>query len=278
MNQHSTNFATNDGQIFLLDVCRIIIARKWLVLLFPVLAVLTAVSYLAMTKSVFECRASILVGQVGEGNFVKNPAVIVQYVSEKYRVRDRTVKRSYPRVVAVDFDKKDSNSVVIIKVADFTPKGAKAYLFEIVEDILLDQKQLYEENLQMKNEYLQTLTAQIAANESYQKQLDTHIDQTAKKDPAQAAVLALERGQLLAIIPDLVEQQYQLRASINNLDSYPAHLLSEPQLPENPVRPRRALVLLLALISGGISGITAAFIAEVIKFGRTENLTVMDKN
>ena len=262
-----------NSDLFLLDVWRIVAARKWLVLLFPVLTVLIAVLYLALTKPVFESSASLLAGQVGKANLVRNPAVIVRHVSEKYRVYDRTVKRVYPRVVAVDFDKKDSSNVVVVKVADFSPEGARAYLMKVVEDILVEQKQLYEESLQIKNEYLQTLTAQIAAYRDYEAQLDKHIDQAGRKDPAQAAVLALERGKFLGAMPDLAVQHYQLRTSMSDLESYPAHLLWEPQLPEKPGRPRRVLVLLLASISGGIFGIIAAFIAEMIKLGRTENFS-----
>jgi uncharacterized protein involved in exopolysaccharide biosynthesis len=55
-------------------------------------------------------------------------------------------------------------------------------------------------------------------------------------------------------------------------------LLWEPQLPEKPVRPRRVLILLLALISGVVFGITAASAAEMIKLGRAENLPAKGKS
>ena len=273
MNEQNAAPVPKYSDFFLLDLWRIVVVRKWLVLLFPVLTVLVAVLYLALTKPVFECRASILVGQVGKENLVRNPAVIVRHVSEKYRVHDRTVKRIYPKVVAVSFDKADSGNVIFVTVADFTPVGAKTFLMKVVDDVLAEQKQLFEESVQIQKERLQALDAEIALMEDHRKQLDRHIDQTAMKDLTQAAVLVLERGKFIATMPTILAQRHQLLVLLSHLESYPAQLLWEPELPEKPVRPRRVLVLLLALISGGIFGITAALITELIKLGRTENFS-----
>lgn len=264
IDNHFKSHGVSEDEISLAEIWQILTTRKWLVLAAPVITVLLAVTYLALTKPLFESTAHVLIGQVARGQLVKNPAVLVTELKEKYRVDDKSISQVYPRLYSVSFDKKDSSSILLLKTEGHTPQGVKAYLTEITEEVLMEQKRLFEQGIQLKQAHLQALTDQVENFEAYQIQLDKRIEDIAKKDPTQAAILAVEKGKFLATMPDLENQRFELQNSMREYESYPAKLISEPRLPEKPFKPKRALVLLSAAFLGLIFGIVAAFFAEYV--------------
>jgi uncharacterized protein involved in exopolysaccharide biosynthesis len=265
MNNQIESLDIGENEISLIEIWQILIARKWLIMAVPAMTVLIASVYLALAKPEFEYMANILIGQIGRGQLVKNPGVIAKELSEKYRVDDNTAPKVLPRLSSVSFDKNGTGSIVSFKAIDHTPIGAKAYLDEIVKEVLEEEIRLFEQGIQLKLAHLQSLTDQIKAFEAYQLQLEKHIEDVNKLDPAQAAILAVEQGKFLAIMPDLENQKYILQTSMSESESYPTKLIGESRLPEKPFRPKRALVLLLAGMSGLMLGIIAAFLADYIE-------------
>ena len=105
-NQHQVPGNGRD-EITLLDIWQILVARKWVILSMPIIALLLGLIYLLQATEIYECSARILVGQAGVGRQVENPAVIVQKIAEKYRVYDNTVSRDLPRVSSEKKKKKE---------------------------------------------------------------------------------------------------------------------------------------------------------------------------
>jgi len=264
MNNQIESFEPGENEISLIEVWQILNARKWLVIGAPVITILLAVVYLTLAKPLFECTAQILIGQTGRGQLVRNPAVIAKELSEKYRVDDNLAPNVHPRLSSVSFDKKDTGSIVSLKAIDYNPLGAKTYLDGIVKEVLEEEKRLFDQGIQLKLAHLQSLTDQIKAFQSYQVQLEKHIENVNKQDPAQAAILAVEKGKFLAIMPDLEEQKYVIQTSMSESESFPAKLIGGLRLPEKPFKPKRNSVLLLAGLSGLIFGIIAAFFVELV--------------
>ena len=262
-NQHQVPGNGRD-EITLLDIWQILVARKWVILSMPIIALLLGLLYLLQATEIYECSARILVGQAGVGRQVENPAVIVQKIAEKYRVYDNTVSRDLPRVSSVVHDKKDTGIIVQIKTADATAKGAKQYLEQVVAEILAGQRTLFEQEMELKQTRLKTLSDRLEAVETFQQELEGRIAKVGQQDPAQAAVLAVEKGNFLKLASDLKRERYTLQTEMSSVVFYPAELVGVPHLPSRPIKPKRIIVILLSGISGLLLGIMAAFLAESI--------------
>ncbi|MDX9833804.1 MAG: Wzz/FepE/Etk N-terminal domain-containing protein [Desulfobulbus sp.] len=268
MNHQKQMPVARGNEITLFDIWQILVARKWVILIAPVLTMVLAVLYLVQTGTVYECSAQILVGQICKEHPIANPAVLVQRLVEKYRVDDKMVTKGLPYISSVSSDKKNTASIVLLKAVDATAEGARRYLEQVVAEFLAEQHKLFEQELEIRHTRLQALSHRLEVVEAHQQELEKHIDKMGRQDPAQAAILVVEKGGFLTLTSGLEKERFNLQTEISAVDSYPTELLGVPYLPEKSIRPKRTLVLLLAGVSGLILGVTLAFVAEFITAAR----------
>ena len=264
MDSQQQILGTGRDEITLFDIWQILVARKWVVLSLPIIALLLSVFYLTQATELYECSARVMVGQAGVERLVENPAVIVEKLVEKYGVYDKTIIRELPRVSSVVRDKKDTGNIVQIKAVDATASGAKMYLEKVVAEVLARQHALFEQEMEIKQKRLMTLSGRLEGVEDFLQELERRIGLMDRQDPAQATVLAVEKGGFLRLASDLKRERYDLQTEMSTVVFYPAELLGVPHLPQKPIKPKRPLVLLLAVIFGLLLGIMSAFLAEFI--------------
>ena len=264
MDSQQQILGTGRDEITLLDVWQILVARKWVALSPPFIALLLGVFYLMQVTELYECSARVLVGQAGIERLVENPAVTVEKIVEKYRVEDKTVKRELPRLSSVFRDKKDTGNILQIKAVDATANGAKLYLEQVVAQVLASQHILFEQEMEKKQTRLEALSDQLERVEAFLQELEGRIGKMDRQDPAQATVLAVEKGGFLRMASDLKRERYTLQTEMSTVVFYPTELLGVPHLPSKPIKPKRPLVLLLAGIFGLLLGIMAALLAEFV--------------
>ena len=255
---------TRVDEITFFDIWQILVARKWVVLSAPIIALLLSALFLTQTTVEYECSAQVLVGQVGTGHKVEDAAVLVQKLAEKYRVYDKAAVKDLPRVSSVVQNKQAAGNIMQIKAVDTTAQGAKVYLERVVAEILAEHLTLYEREIDFKQMRLKALSNRLKTVETFQQELDGRIAKMDRLDPAQATVLAVEKGGFLNLASELEKESFDLQKDLSKVDSYPSKLLGMPNLPEKPYKPKQVLVILLAGISGLAVGITAAFIVEFI--------------
>ena len=188
----------------------------------------------------------------------------VEKIVEKYRVEDKTVKRELPRLSSVFRDKKDTGNILQIKAVDATANGAKLYLEQVVAQVLASQHILFEQEMEKKQTRLEALSDQLERVEAFLQELEGRIGKMDRQDPAQATVLAVEKGGFLRMASDLKRERYTLQTEMSTVVFYPTELLGVPHLPSKPIKPKRPLVLLLAGIFGLLLGIMAALLAEFV--------------
>ena len=264
MDSQQQILGTGRDEITRLDVWQILVARKWVALSPPFIALLLGVFYLMQVTELYECSARVLVGQAGIERLVENPAVTVEKIVEKYRVEDKTVKRELPRLSSVFRDKKDTGNILQIKAVDATANGAKLYLEQVVAQVLASQHILFEQEMEKKQTRLEALSDQLERVEAFLQELEGRIGKMDRQDPAQATVLAVEKGGFLRMASDLKRERYTLQTEMSTVVFYPTELLGVPHLPSKPIKPKRPLVLLLAGIFGLLLGIMAALLAEFV--------------
>ena len=270
------NPGARGGEVNLFEIWQILVARKWLVLSVPVATILLAAVYVMQATPLFECSARVLIGQVGQvGHLgqgvqvvqVEKPAVLVQKLGEKYLVWDKTHFSVRPRVSSISLDKKDTGTIIQIDVVDQSAKGAKLFLEQTVAEILSEQLKVFEQTTEVKRTRLKTLADQLVTLETYQQELARRIAKKDNQDPAQATVLAVEKGSFLKLASELDSERYALQRELDAVNSYPSQLIQVPSLPKKPINVKPSLVILFAGIFGLLLGGVATFFAEfILKF------------
>jgi capsular polysaccharide biosynthesis protein len=263
---HNTNqqLISADDEIDLIDLWRVLVKRKVIVLVVPIISLLAGILYLLLTPSVYESRAVIQVGQVGQVGQVEIPAILVQRLKEKYRIDDKTVISKMPNVKGISLDKKGANSVITLLAQDYSAKGAQQYLTFEIQALLGEHALLYNQSMDIQRQRLQSLGKQMSSVNAFIEELSSHIEAVRKLDPAQGAILAVEKGKLLTYAPDLEAQYVTLQLALSDIQSQPTTVLQNPTLPERQAKPKPMLVLVMALMSGLIIGVVAAFIGEFL--------------
>ena len=282
MSDMNHNPGARGGEVNLFEIWQILVARKWLVLSVPVATILLAVVYVMQATPLFECSARVLIGQVGQvGHLgqgvqvvqVEKPAVLVQKLGEKYLVWDKTHFSVRPRVSSISLDKKDTGTIIQIDVVDQSAKGAKLFLEQTVAEILSEQLKVFEQTTEVKRTRLKTLADQLVTLETYQQELARRIAKKDNQDPAQATVLAVEKGSFLKLASELDGERYVLQKELDAVNSYPSQLIQVPSLPKKPINVKPSLVILFAGIFGLLLGGVATFFAEfILKFRQKAHL------
>lgn len=270
MQDTNRQSAPADDEINLIDLWRVIAKRKVLVLAMPVLLLLVAVMYLLITPAIFESRAVIQVGQVapigqvGPVGQIEAPAALVQRLKEKYRVDDKDPVPEMPRVTEISLNKKGPSNAVTFLVQDHSAEGAQKHLTQVMQALLAEHTTLYNQAMNAQRQRLQSLNKQMHALNDYSETLSAHVEAVRKQDPAQAAILAIEKGKLLTDAPRLESEYTALQLAMSDIQSQPTKLLREPTLPNSQIKPKSKLVLVIALVLGFMLGLIAAFFAEFL--------------
>lgn len=266
MNTQNDNqpMPQQDEEYSLVDFWHLLVKRKALVLALPALSLLVAFAYLAMTPPTFESRAVIQVGQVGQVGQVETPAILVQRLKEQYRVDSKDVTNVMPRVTDISVDKKGASNVITILAQDHSAEGAQKYLTQVMQALLADHTKLYNQSMDVQRQRFQSLEKQMQALGDHTEKLSVYIEAVRKLDPAQAAILAIEKAKLLTEIPGLEREHTTLQLALSDIQSQPSKLLREPSLPVSQAKPKRTQMLALAGMLGLILGMVAALVAEFL--------------
>ena len=118
-----------------------------------------------------------------------------------------------------------------------------------------------------------TLSGRLEGVEDFLQELERRIGLMDRQDPAQATVLAVEKGGFLKLASELDSERYALQRELDAVNSYPPQLIQVPSLPKKPINVKPSLVILFAGIFGLLLGGVATFFAEfILKFRQKAHL------
>jgi len=272
-------------EITLKDIWNVLAKHKVLVLAMPLASLLVATTYLLITPAIFESQAVIQIGQVGQAIHVgqlgqviqvgqaiqigqiETPAILVQRLREQYRVGDDDAIMVMPRISDIRLDKKGANFIILL-AQDYSAKGAQKQLAQAVQALLAEHEKRYHQAMDTQQQRLQSRDKQMQQLKELIASLPMAIEAVRKQDSAQAAMLIIEKANLLTEMSSLESEYYALQLALSEIQSYPTKLLREPTLPERQVKPKSKLMAVFALTVGFLLGIMAAFVAEVLAKAR----------
>ena len=210
---------------------------------------------------VYESEAVIEIGKIsGVADNIENPAALVKFLEQKYRVDDSNHNRVLPLVETVGREK-EAPQLVTITAIDHSPEGVQSYLNKIISPILDSHEKKYAELRGLRESELQSITNQISTIEGRYDSL-AHLTKDVT-DRSQAAIMAVEQGSLLSVLADLQKEKAKVSLSLADGMSYQTRLISAPFLPTEPIKPKPVLIMVIGVMLGLIFGVASVFVGEM---------------
>ena len=282
--QNTTQYR-QDEKIDPKELFRVLKKRKNLIWFMTILFTLFSLVYIFISTPVYEVKAMIQIGQVDEKP-IDDVNNIKQKLIHQYDVNSKD-KRELPIVKAISVPKKSTNIFALNIHANNNEEGIK-YIQTVINKIETEYQEktdAYEKN---QKELIKLTKADIEENikslQLMKKELSEYnhkIITLKSEDAALAGIYALQIGQkntelqeLKKYISTLKAKEQVLKLSISPLVMSSTHVVGEIETLENPIKPKKALILIAAFITGLMFSIFLAFFLEFLKGVRNEETEV----
>ncbi|MBI2779679.1 MAG: hypothetical protein HYX62_07865 [Gammaproteobacteria bacterium] len=260
--------ALQEDEISLIDLWRVIIKRKKMIIGSLLLSLLLVGAWIAITKPVYESRAVLGIGQVvqmGQVVQVEASQLLVQRLKEEYRVKDDSEgEQKFPMIKEVKtMEKSLPNGVEIIAQA-YEAQEAQKFLVDVAAKVIKKHQTLFDIGRTEQQRQLESLQNEHDRIEQALSLIEHRVSSLVGSEASLAGLLTLQKDLLLQRLPQIEQQQIAVRLAMSELQSRPSVLLRQPTLPIKPVKPKPALYLALATVLGLMLGVFGAFFAEFV--------------
>ena len=259
----------SDDDVYLLKLWITLANRKGVVLAILLISLITAGLFIFFTPPVYESRAVLQVGQVGQAGQLESPAVLAKrLMTQDDMVREKTTIGKFSPFIQTAFMEKETNLISIIARGP-APDATQGYLAHVIAEVMREHQELfdlarkeYQQSLNRVQSIGQDVDRALAANE---KELGIWVRQPvmAGKVSALRVYFASEKSKLLEQRALLEQRQTDLRMAMS-YHSKPTALIKAPTLAVDPLKPRPLLYFTFALGIGLMLGILCAYVAEFI--------------
>ena len=278
---------TNDDVIDLRELVQTIKKRKKLIYGITGTITLLAIMYAFMyAKPVYEVKAMIEIGKLHAGTKSETPLDNINDVKQKleymYGVKSKK-RNAYPRVKSISVAK-NSKSILGVTVEGRTNKGALSKLNMLIDELkntYADKEKTYTDT---KKELISLTQKDIETAQKDLKNIEkTLIDYNKKilnitqNDAALAGLYTIQISQnqtrmqnLQSRISALKSKEFDLKLSISPLRTIPMHIVGKVEVLNKPIKPKKALIVIVAFITGLMFSIFVVFFREFLRGLREE--------
>ena len=274
--QNNTQYIEED-KIDLRELFAILKRRKKLIWGVTVLFTLLALVYVFIAKPVYEVKTMLEVGQI-DAKPIDDINNIQQKLAYEYQVNVKGKKIELPRVKAISIPKK-SSSILSVIIHGNNNEDAVKYIETVIGKIETDYKEKTDAYTNGQKELIKLTQEDIKENSTslakMRKDLDTYsqkIISLKSEDAALAGIYVLQIGQkqtelqnLKKYISELKNKEQELKLSITPLMMKPTHIVGEIETLDKPIKPKKALITIVAFITGLMLSVFLAFFLEFIK-------------
>lgn len=253
----------NDDEIDLLELWEALKRRRLFILALTLGATLAAAVVVFAMPPTFESRAVIQVGQVAQiwqagqsGQSmqvwaIERPPDLIERLKQEYRVGENDPPNPLPRIEAVEAaDRRNPSAIVEIKAHARTPEEGRAFLRKVTDDLLQQHRKLFVRSISVQREERDRLATAAARIEEDTARFAREIERGASRSNALSAMLLLERSRRLSELSTLRSQIAQWDLLLSPANTYETRLIVEPTLRASPVKPRKALIIVLSGVIG----------------------------
>jgi uncharacterized protein involved in exopolysaccharide biosynthesis len=281
------NTYRNEDIIDLRELVHTLKKRKTLIVSVTGFITLLAALYaFVLAKPLYEVKAMIEIGKINAGTKDEMPLDNLQDVKQKleyiYGVSTKK-RRDFPRVKAISIPKK-SNSFFYIKVESRDNTSAIRYIKTIINDLEHDYAEKINAHINTQKELLNlnqhdiTVTQKNLSNaETLLKNYAQKILDITQKDAALAGLYSMQISDvqsrvqdLQSYISELKQEEYKLKLSLSPLKIKNTEIVGEVEISKTPVKPKKALIVIVAFITGLMFSIFLVFFLSFIQGTKEE--------
>ena len=278
---------TNDDVIDLRELVQTIKKRKKLVYAITgVITLLAALYAFMLAKPVYEVKAMIEMGKLHVGTKSEIPLDNLNDIKQKleYMYGVKSKKRNeYPRVKSISVAK-NSKSIFGVTVEGRTNKGALSKINMLIEELkntYADKEKTYidtQKNLiSLTQKDIETAYINLKNIENTLIDYNKKTLNITQNDAALAGLYTIQISQnqtimqnLQSRISTLKSKEFDLKLSISPLRITPMHIVGKVEVLNKPIKPKKALIVIVAFITGLMLSIFVVFFREFLQGLREE--------
>lgn len=265
MQQNASPSTAPVDEINLMELWRILVRRKWLVLATLIFTLLVLVAYLLIKTPEYQASVSIRIGHVaGAGQLEAGEILTARLLAEFGEDVATGIKRETPYLKRVQGMRGVPDGLVLVSRGD-RPEDAVEFLERVAERIQGTHSEVFSRNVSLISTRIETLRTERDSLERQYADISTLVERLKADDAVQASLLAMERGRLsesmIRTDAEVLAQQQKLMPP----QTEPTLLLNEIVAPARPAAPKATLVLGLGLVLGLVAGVLLVFAAELIE-------------
>lgn len=269
----------DDDEISLLELWQIIARRKALILACFAICLGGGAAFALLKAPVYEVSAKLRIGQV-KGDSSAAPVILENAEELSSRILAQYGKdiaagitRQRPFITTASLQKSVTTTVQLTAEGD-TPEDAARLLEEVVKGVQEAHAGIFENNLKPIADRLKSLDEQRSALKQQYADVTTLVEQLKERDSVQASLVMIERGPIITALNQQDVERLRLSQQLTPPQTRPTELIGEITAPAKPSKPKKALILALAAVSGLMGGVMMAFVMEFLARAKSKNTLV----
>jgi len=272
MDQQEKQFEYGE-EIDLMDYVKVILKRKWLILILVLVTVIVASVFSFYTPKVYKIDTAIEIGTIAREmvrEMIEEPAHLEEKIDSDIYViliggKLGISENKYPKIKTIH---PKNTRLITAEVESSNPELDKNILEEINNLILEDHQGKIKVKKELLEKDIERLKTKITSIEEEKKILEAKIE-LLEKIPSEEQTLAFQFA--LFFTNEKLEMEKQeienLYLQINSLkrslgDIQPTKIVKIPTISEKPIKPKILLNIIIAGVLGIFIGIFLAFFQE----------------
>lgn len=281
---NQTDNQISPDEISLLEIWQVLVRQKKWVLGIPALALIVAAAVSALIPPVWEATLVGQIGQIGQIGQVGQ-----QLIEPVARVVERIKQKTFQSevLVSMGIPKDEENSkgklyrdsikaqilpntdLIEIKVRGHSREEAKRNAEATLDRLSKLHKELAQPTIQRLTQQMERVKQQINELREERESLKNTRQDKSKTDSGgrfmesiiQANILIQRDGELR----NLEQLKLSYEEQLSPLRTYPTARIDSTYVSENPVAPKKGLIVVLSGVLGLMAGIFAAFVLNAIQ-------------
>lgn len=257
--------ADNSDEIDLFEIWQVMVRRRLLIFACFLACVAAGVAIAFLMKPVYQASVMLRIGQVeGTSGLLENAEELASRVNTQHGT-GLAMDSGESSVIAISATvQKRAPSLVQLSVQGHSAKTAADVLTLVVNDVKQTHDGLLDSSLKPITERIAQLDQQRSTMEKLLADSRKLIDELKGRDSVQASLLVLESTSIVNAIRELDQERLSLTQKIHLPRTQSTAQLGDIAVPANPVKPKKLLILAMAVVAGLMGGIMLAFVAEFL--------------
>ncbi|WP_457595569.1 hypothetical protein, partial [Hydrogenimonas sp.] len=233
--------------------------------------------YLWIAKPVYEAKALLQIGSI-DSKILEKPATLKTKLDAIYHIGDSNVRQEYPYISAVTIPKKTEGLIQLTALGLDNESAVKK-----IQDLI---RMLEAEHGKTVENYIALKQKHLAVSRKKAKELKEQIEKLSKTVDAETKALkeAEKRGErrdvgiasmtysknleklytLQSLLSDTENRISQYEMALSPLRLKKTQRVGEIAVYDHPVKPRKKLIVAIAVVSGFMLGLFAIFFLEMV--------------